>query len=49
MALEVNPNPDLSPTSGYLRSLRAAGMDYPGLVAAFVEAALARGARPGPA
>lgn len=42
MALEANPNPDLSPTSGFLRSLRAAGLDYPELVAGLVEAALAR-------
>lgn len=26
--LEANPNPDISPSSGFLRSLRAGGMDY---------------------
>ncbi len=42
MALEANPNPDISPSSGFLRSLRAAGMDYGDLVEILVEAALGR-------
>jgi len=44
--LEANPNPDLGATAGYVRSLRAAGLGYPDLVAALVEDAL-RGARGG--
>ena len=43
MALEANPNPDISPTSGFARSLRAAGIDYPAFIRGLVEAALARG------
>jgi D-alanine-D-alanine ligase len=42
LALEANPNPDISPTSGFLRSVRAAGMDYPELIAQLVEGTLAR-------
>lgn len=43
--LEANPNPDISPTSGFMRSLRAAGMDYPDLVEALIEGGAARPAR----
>lgn len=42
MALEANPNPDISPTSGFLRSVRAAGMDYPAFIGHLLEEALAR-------
>jgi len=42
MALEANPNPDISPTSGFLRSVRAAGMDYPEFIERLVEQTLAR-------
>jgi D-alanine-D-alanine ligase len=42
MFLEANPNPDISPTSGFLRSWRAAGRDYPELVERLVELVLAR-------
>lgn len=43
MALEANPNPDISPTSGFARSLRAAGIAYPRFILGLVEAAIARG------
>ena len=43
MALEANPNPDISPSSGFLRSVRAAGMDYPEFIGRLVEETLARG------
>jgi D-alanine-D-alanine ligase len=43
LALEANPNPDISPASGFARSLRAAGIAYPDFIAGLVEAALARG------
>ena len=43
MALEANPNPDISPASGFVRSLSAAGIAYPDFVVGLVEAALARG------
>jgi D-alanine-D-alanine ligase len=42
MALEANPNPDISPASGFLRSIRAAGMDYPEFIGLLVEETLAR-------
>jgi D-alanine-D-alanine ligase len=40
--LEANPNPDLSPTSGFIRSLRAAGEDYRQFVESLLAAAAAR-------
>jgi D-alanine-D-alanine ligase len=43
MALEANPNPDISPSSGFLRSVRAAGMDYSEFIGQLVEETLARG------
>jgi len=42
IALEANPNPDISPDSGFLRSVRAAGMDYPEFIELLVEETLAR-------
>jgi len=42
MALEANPNPDISPASGFLRSVRAAGMDYPEFIGLLIEETLAR-------
>jgi D-alanine-D-alanine ligase len=42
MALEANPNPDISPSSGFMRSVRAAGMDYPEFIGLLLEATLAR-------
>ena len=44
MALEANPNPDISPSSGFLRSLRAAGIDYPEFIGQLVEETAARAA-----
>ena len=43
MALEANPNPDISPSSGFARSLRAAGVDYQVFIRGLVETAVARG------
>lgn len=43
VALEANPNPDLSPSSGFLRSLKAAGLDYPTFIVPMVEETIARG------
>jgi len=43
MALEANPNPDISPSSGFLRSVRAAGMDYAAFIGQLVQGAIARG------
>jgi D-alanine-D-alanine ligase len=45
MILEVNPNPDLGPTAGWARALRASGRDYAETLVALVEQALARGPR----
>jgi D-alanine-D-alanine ligase len=45
--LEVNPNPDLDPTAGLARALRAAGMDYGSTLAELARQALARGGRAG--
>ena len=42
MALEANPNPDISPSSGFLRSVRAAGRDYPEFIGLLLEETLAR-------
>jgi len=40
--LEANPNPDISPASGFVRSLRAADLDYPEFVDFLLTAALSR-------
>jgi D-alanine-D-alanine ligase len=45
MILEVNPNPDLGPTAGWARALRASGRDYSETLVALVEQAIARGPR----
>jgi D-alanine-D-alanine ligase len=42
MALEANPNPDISPGSGFLRSARAAGLEYPEFIERLMEETLAR-------
>ena len=47
MILEVNPNPDLGPTAGWARALRASGWDYEGTVVGLAEQALIRGPRRG--
>ncbi len=47
MILEVNPNPDLGPTAGWARALRASGRDYEETIAGLVERALIRGPRSG--
>ena len=36
MILEVNPNPDIGPTAGWARALRASGRDYEGTLARLV-------------
>jgi D-alanine-D-alanine ligase len=43
--LEVNANPDLGPSAGLARAVRASGMDYDAFIARLVETA--RGRRPG--
>jgi len=40
--LEYNPNPDISPDAGYIRSLKAAGMDYEHFADFLVHEALTR-------
>jgi hypothetical protein len=40
--LEVNANPDFAPDAGLARMARAAGIEYPALVRAVCELALAR-------
>jgi D-alanine-D-alanine ligase len=44
MILEVNPNPDLNPTAGWARALRASGRDFDATLAGFVEQARRRSA-----
>jgi D-alanine-D-alanine ligase len=41
--LEVNPNPDFSPTAGFAGGLASAGLTHAGFTVRLVEAALARG------
>ena len=41
--LEANPNPDISPSSGFVRSLRTAGLDYGEFVDFLLSAAKSRG------
>ena len=43
MILEVNPNPDLGPTAGWARALRASGRDYGEVLAALANQAIGRG------
>jgi D-alanine-D-alanine ligase len=43
MILEVNPNPDLGPTSGWARALESSGRDYGATLAAVARTAIARG------
>jgi D-alanine-D-alanine ligase len=40
--LEVNPNPDISQDTGFVRSARAAGMTFEDMIAKIVETALER-------
>jgi len=40
--LEVNPNPDISPSSGMSRAIKAQGMTYAGFIGGLVERALQR-------
>ena len=47
MILEVNPNPDLGPSAGWARALRASGRSYEETIVALAHQALARGPRPG--
>ena len=42
MILEVNPNPDLGPTAGWARALRASGRDYGETLAALAHQAIGR-------
>jgi D-alanine-D-alanine ligase len=44
LVLEVNPNPDIGPTAGWARALRASGRDYGATLSALVEQAWERGA-----
>ncbi len=45
MILEVNPNPDLSPSAGLARAIEASGRDWGETVAAMARIALVRGPR----
>ena len=40
--IEANPNPDISPSSGFMRSLRADGCDYPEFLSFLIGDAAAR-------
>ena len=42
MILEVNPNPDIGPTAGWARGLRALGLDYDQTLASLVRKAASR-------
>jgi D-alanine-D-alanine ligase-like ATP-grasp enzyme len=43
--LEVNPNPDITPNSGYRGSLQAAGIAFPDFVNRIIRLARARDSR----
>lgn len=47
--LEVNANPDLSPSAGLARQINASGMDYDAFIVQLAETARKRGLPPGPA
>lgn len=47
MMLEVNPNPDVGPTAGWARALRASGRDYEATIVGLAERALIRRPRLG--
>ncbi|MEM1515264.1 MAG: ATP-grasp domain-containing protein, partial [Candidatus Bathyarchaeia archaeon] len=40
--LEVNPNPDISPESGFVRSLKASGMSFEDFIARIIYFAISR-------
>ncbi len=43
MILEINPNPDLDPTAGLARAMRADGLDWAEVMARLARQAIARG------
>jgi D-alanine-D-alanine ligase len=43
MVLEVNPNPDVGPTAGWARAVRASGVSYEDAIEAIASQALSRG------